>query len=173
MSSGIGIVVRIRVSPRDCMTVADLAASSQLMVQGMSFSSAVSTVFSALCQAAREMGAAPERDGFEFTEMMKLFSGTDHKKKLDITNAVTSAGSEFRVRAVNMPLAPALRRFAEGAKGSSTTHGTPAMRRAQARVNEMAAKREAAPDSWTAVDDKEFEIQIAIAAGEVVPPEPA
>jgi hypothetical protein len=151
------------------MSVADLAATSQLMVKGMSFSSAASVVFSALLQAAREMGAAPERDGFEFSEMMEQFTGTEPSKKLAITNAITQAGAEFKIRAVNMPLAPALKRFNAGLKEQPAR--TPAMQRAEAHLRELAAKREATPDSWGAEDEAAFERAIAIAAGDVVPGE--
>jgi len=163
-----GIVVNIRVNPRDCMTVADLASRDKLAVEGMSFSSAVSLVFSALCQAAREMGAAPERSGFEFSEMMKMFSGTDRQRKLDITNAVTNAGSEFKVRAINMPLGSAIKRFNEG---TAKPARTPAQLKAEAKMRELFAQREAAPDSWNEASERELERTIAIAAGDLVPPE--
>lgn len=84
-----GRVIRIRVAPRDCLSVLDAARHLQLPMEKLSFDNACRIVFSALLQGAREGGVLPNRSGFEYNEMMQKVitknTGISHRHKLATT----------------------------------------------------------------------------------------
>lgn len=87
-----GRVVRIRVNPKDCMSVVDAISKIGLSVKGMSFSQAVSIALSSALESFRQNGVVPERDGFEYSEMMKQFpeaTQSSRAQALGITKAIS------------------------------------------------------------------------------------
>lgn len=152
-----GEVVKIRVNPRDCMSVVDVIKNTGLLTEGMSLPVAVSLTLSALLESARQAKLIPEREGFEYTEVMRPFSNkTRNPRKLAITQLHTmEVGSELRI--------PALQATAH----RSTK--TMAQRRARTRINELGFKKEQAPDSWTQADEEEIKWHIRVEAEEIDP----
>lgn len=150
-----GEVVRIRVNPRDCMSVVDVINNTGMYTGGMSFPMAVSLVLSSLLESARQAKLIPERDGFEYSEVMQPFSNkATGPRKLAITAAHRMVGSEL--------VAPPLRQPKVGMSMEQ--------RRADTRMRELFFKREHTPESWSPADDKELDQVIAVAMGD--PPAP-
>ena len=71
-----GRVVRIRVNPTDCMSVADAADRLGIPPGRTSFDTAVSRVLSSLLAGMRDNGVLPKRDGFEFAALMQQYRHT-------------------------------------------------------------------------------------------------
>lgn len=67
-----GRVINLRIRPKDCMTVVDLAETLNLP-KDASFSHAAAIAFHALCQLVRDNKLVPDRDGFEYNQMMARF----------------------------------------------------------------------------------------------------
>lgn len=153
----VGETVKIRVNPRDCMGVVDVINNTGMVTVGMSFPMACSLVLSSLLESAREAKLIPERDGFEYLEVMQQFSDKDkRKKKLAITQMHKMIGSELRAPAVQQRPIGKVQLTAE-------------QRRATTRMHELFFKQEHAPDSWTPEDDAELLRVIAVASGDPVP----
>jgi len=69
----VGQTAMIRLNPQDCMTVVDVVQKYGLYISGMSFSQAVILAFACMSQTFRKNGLVPERDGFEYEEMLSTF----------------------------------------------------------------------------------------------------
>ena len=87
-----GRVVRVRVSPDDCMACVDIIkqVGGDVLV-GASFAQVVSLSLRSLIQSAREGGAIPHRDGFEYSEMMQPYADQPHldrERKLKISTTI-------------------------------------------------------------------------------------
>lgn len=147
-----GEVVRIRVNPRDCMSVADVCAAVGVNWPGMSFSQACSVAFSALLETMRDAGTIPRREGFEFSEVMANYKFKQRTgRKLALTRAVTYAGDEAQVPALTIK-PPAL---------SLTTE----QRQAKLRYIELCHKRDAGA-VFTEADEQEWTQVIGIMSGD-------
>jgi hypothetical protein len=72
-----GRVVRLRISPKDCMRIVDALAKMGIDVRAfggaLSFSHATKKVLESCLVALERDGIIPTRDGFEFSEMMIPF----------------------------------------------------------------------------------------------------
>jgi len=101
-----GRVVRMRVSPKDAMAVADVCKAHAMPAMG--FSQSVSYTLAVLLETARTAGMIPERDGFEYNELMQQFlpSTQGQGRKLAITKQVELAGSSFGVNGLRQPVQP-------------------------------------------------------------------
>jgi hypothetical protein len=69
----LGHVTSIRVSPKNCMAVIDLLRMADVPTEGMSFASAVSRALDLALTGLIKAGHLPDRDGFEYSEMMAPF----------------------------------------------------------------------------------------------------
>jgi len=98
-----GRVVRLRVSPKDAMSVADLVSLHKMPTMG--FSAAVSYSLAVLLETARSAKMLPVRDGFEYNELMEVFlpSQQGQGRKLAIAKQVEAAGSSFQVAGLMAP----------------------------------------------------------------------
>ena len=80
-----GRVVRIRVSPKDCMRVVDALGKMGVDIpafQGsLSFSHATKRVLEACLVALERDGIIPTRDGFEYSTMLSAFPSQDDALK--------------------------------------------------------------------------------------------
>lgn len=94
-----GLVVTIRVNPKDCMAVVDVIRKTGMDIPGASFASLVSLTLGSLLQMAREAELIPTRDGFEYSEMMQSYEGTrSRRRKLEIANALRDVGRNVTLR---------------------------------------------------------------------------
>jgi hypothetical protein len=86
-----GFVVKIRVSPKDCLACIDVANQAGYNPHPMSFAQVVSSTLSVLLESLRRSNIIPDRDGFEYASMMAPWAldvKADRVRKLAITNAL-------------------------------------------------------------------------------------
>lgn len=153
-----GEVVRIRVNPKDCLSVLDVLEAANINTRAMSFSQCVSLALGSLLETARHSKLIDEPDGFDFLNRMRPFKtavSASHKKKLEITGAMQELGSRIH--------APAI--------GDDMAHETAVLepevitaeqRRARSLLTELNAKKELAESgnpnvTWMSDDQQEFE----------------
>lgn len=94
-----GKSISLRVNPRDCLSVLDIAEAVGIPTTSASFSALVSLAFSSLIETARKNGIIPDRDGFEYSEMMTPFEDRSHKRKLMFSDAMVGIGSRMHAPA--------------------------------------------------------------------------
>lgn len=70
-----GFVARIRVNPRDCLSVLDIVQSSGINTEGMSFSALTSLAMACMLEALRKAKTIPDNDGFNYEQRMRPFAG--------------------------------------------------------------------------------------------------
>lgn len=159
-----GSVASIRVNPRDSMSVVDIVKSTGMYVEGMSFPQMVSLALSGCLQALRDNGVIPDRQGFEYQEVMKGILNSGHGgKKLIIANRIHKQGSEFKVD--GFKLRPT--ESHEAAPISSAPEDVPPeVRRARVLFGELNAKKELHEENpevtWDIQDQREWQRLYAI-----------
>lgn len=94
-----GRVVYIRVNPKDCMSCIDVCQKVATVTKGMSYAQLVSMALATLLETMRANHVIPNRDGFEYNEMMQPWSDGkgNTKLKVQLNKAVELQGSEFIV----------------------------------------------------------------------------
>lgn len=148
-----GRTVQIRVNPRDCLSVVDVASKVALLLPGTSFAQVVSIALSSLLESARSAGIIPRRDGFEAAEMMQAFGdqpSRSHRRKLDITRTFELAGSEAYI-----PPLPGTAQ--ESTSDLPQSSHTPLVQRWLRLSHELEAKRDADPPNWTPAEQQELD----------------
>ena len=74
-------VVRIRILPADVMTGIDLCHAAGINTERMALASVMRLAFAVAMQAFRTQGVAPERDGFEYNEMVSRYKTENRSTK--------------------------------------------------------------------------------------------
>lgn len=91
-----GQVVRIRLSPTDCISLVDIADKIGIpKAQYISFAQICKLAISSTLRSLRENGVIPTRSGFEYTEVMSRFvefADDARAKKLDTTRLIEELG---------------------------------------------------------------------------------
>lgn len=93
-----GLVVRLRVNPKDCQSILDLLDRVGVPHNSLSFSQCTSLALASLLETARTHKTLPEPDPFQFLNRMGNFIGQGHamqKKRLAAANALGSIGESF------------------------------------------------------------------------------
>ena len=84
-----GQVIRMRLTPSDCMAVADILGMVGVSPASMSMSGAASLALTVAFEELRSMGKIPRRFGYEYNELMQQFSKSSNmKEKLAKTNQI-------------------------------------------------------------------------------------
>jgi hypothetical protein len=136
-----GIVISLRVNPRDCMSVADLVQKLNAYMPGMSFSSAVSIALSSAMESFRVNAILPDRSGFEYEQVMAPFKIKKRDaRKLAIASTIRMTGELYRVR----PLVP------------QTSEAKVAQERRKLRYDELKFKYENNKENWCMDDTEEY-----------------
>lgn len=145
-----GLVVAIRVSPKDCQSVLAMMDASGLPRVNQSFASMVSMVLSGLLQGVRADGIIEEPDPFLYWDQMGQYhKGSSAGKKDAIADAVR--GRVKTVASMNR------RQTEEEALANSPpVDMTTEQRQAGLRMKELMVKQEHAADSWSTEDQEEF-----------------
>jgi hypothetical protein len=129
-----GEVVSIRVNPKDCMAVADLLDKLNAYSPGMSFSNAVAIALASSMESFRANGVLPERQGFEYTEMMRHFAFKKRtSRKIQLTTTFHATAAQYGIR----PLVP------------QTPENRIAQERRKVRYDELKFKMENDALNWT------------------------
>ena len=165
-----GKVATIRINPKDCMAVLDVCRSVGIELQGASFASLTSLALSSLLQTMRDHKIIPERDGFEYGEMMAPFTGGNNARKAAIADTIHRAGSRLKISGLSQPGSPVElsphpeRPMVEVVKPAPSPETPPSMelRQAQRRLGELCQKKELADQRgsgivWSASDEREFQ----------------
>jgi len=130
-----GRVVKIRVSPTDCMSCIDVAKQVGYLREGISFAEVVSVALRALLQTVRQQSIVPDRDGFEYSEMMAPFRDQPH---------IDRALKVRLTKALGLHTVPAV------------VEETAEQKRARIRWDELRFKKETDPDNMTTEENNEF-----------------
>lgn len=72
-----GKIASVRVNPKDCMSIVDVLSKLGIATTNMSFSQATKIVLASALESFRQSKVIPDRDGFEYTEMMLPFAEDD------------------------------------------------------------------------------------------------
>lgn len=162
-----GVVVSIRVNPKDCMSIVDVMGKTGLISPGMSFSAMCSLTLSSLLETMRQQGHIPTRSGFEFTELVGPYMTGKNTKRIAAAKAIEQVGSDF-----SAPTLPTQ----EAARNSRTSEQdgyslrmpevklvpTLEHRQAARRLTELIQKRDLAENDgsgvlWGAEDQREYD----------------
>ena len=83
-----GMVVQIRISPKDCLGILDCAEVAGVDTAGKSFASIASITFSSLIALARQMNIiTQDEDGFQYLNRMQQYgAGKATKQKRQYTD---------------------------------------------------------------------------------------
>lgn len=147
-----GLVVSIRISPKDCQSIVALMDASGVSRQGQTFSGMASLALSSLLQTARTNGTIAEPDPFNYwNEVGEYHKGRARDK--DKERIVRAASSKITPPTVNTPS------FGVVDTGLSQigTVLTSDVRQAGIRLKELLVKQENAPNNWSAADQQEFD----------------
>lgn len=108
-----GMVVRIRVSPKDCMSLVDAAQVLGLQPTQYSMSALTSLVLSSLLEVQRKAGTVPTRSGFEYLSMMEPYTNRKGVTRQKMTDALYKGQLQGAVGGLAQS-APAVVATAEG-----------------------------------------------------------
>ena len=167
-----GMVVTIRLNPRDCLSILDLAEKMGYRNPALSFAQLTSTGLGVLLETARQGGMLPEPDEFQYLNRTAGYTSSRGKAKARMANDLLRAGAELR--------SPVMRPPAEEAQPAQTpnppmTLAAPSevrqaapgvepeeLRYAQQRMTELLTKQDAVQDgiqgiTWTDKDQEEFD----------------
>ena len=100
-----GLVVRLRVNPKDCQSVLDLLDRVSIPHDNLSFSQCVSLALASLLETARTYKTLPEPDAFQYMNRMGKFYGRGHAmqgKRLAAANALGNIGEHFQAPQVSI-----------------------------------------------------------------------
>lgn len=74
-----GQVVRLRISPIDCLSILDVLDAAGVPRKNISFSSCSSLALATLLETVKKANLIPTPDGFDFAERMEPYIGWNHK----------------------------------------------------------------------------------------------
>lgn len=147
-----GLVVSIRISPKDCQSIVALMDASGVSRQGQTFSGMASLALSSLLQTARTSGTIAEPDPFNYwNEVGEYHKGKARDK--DKEKIVQAASSKITPSTVNTPSFGVV----DAGLSQIGTVLTSDVRQAGIRLKELLVKQENAPDNWSAADQQEFD----------------
>ena len=152
-----GLVVSIRISPKDCQSIVALMDASGVSRQGQTFPAMVSLALSSLLQTARTAGTIAEPDPFNYWNEV----GEYHKgrgREMDKEKIVQAASSK-----ITPPMSAIVGKSGDTAAVDDTglsqigTVLTSDVRQAGIRLKELLVKQEHTPDNWGDADQREFD----------------
>lgn len=100
-----GMVVRLRVNPKDCQSVLDILDRVSIPYHSLSFSQCASLALASLLETARIHKNIPEPDPFQYMNRMEGFYGHGHsmqRKRIGAANALGSIGESFQAPVVSI-----------------------------------------------------------------------
>lgn len=126
-----GRTVNMRINPSNCMGVYDVILKVGMNPGDMTFSEAASKCFDMFMRGMRQANDIPEREGFEFNELMQAFK---------------------------QPFNPAIGvKILENPKPSAPIKDAPLTRIEHFRFQELMTKKDTAPNFWTSEDEEELQ----------------
>lgn len=102
-----GTVTRIRVNPKDCISVLDVIEAAGIPNNGMSFAQQVSLALASLLESARKAQLIPEPDTFEYLNRMQPYMGNARNgQKAVLSKHLNSMGALVQAPALPQSLPP-------------------------------------------------------------------
>lgn len=141
-----GRVVRIRVNPKDVMSILDAMKVLGLDVKFFSLDNCTRIVLSALLEGARQQHILPDREGFEYQKMLDTVRGVAaHAMKMQTTVMLDQAMGmdDFQPKAMLQPQPQHVLR-------GVLPQDDPTKARRKVRYEELAFKAKADPASFVA-----------------------
>lgn len=148
-----GVVVTIRVNPRNCQSVLDLMDVLEQKPDGQSFSSFVSLALASLIESSIDSGFITEPDPFQYMNRMRPYLGRKRGANVKkLTNTVNAQGSRFRP-----PVMPKRELTSVEVTTEQALHRKEAMKMMQ----DLAVKYKASVDNteiqWSSADQSQWE----------------
>lgn len=155
-----GMVVRLRVNPKDCQSVLDLLDRVSIPHDNLSFSQCVSLALASLLETARTYKTLPEPDPFQYMNRMGKFYGRGHAmqgKRLAAANALGNIGEHFQAPQVSIEPA----RPSEPSSVAEVAEVTADEMRDRRRFAELYSKKDMIEAGhrgvlWSAEDEAEY-----------------
>ena len=97
----VGFITRIRLSPRDVMSCIDAVNTVGVDMQGMSLSATVKRGISIALATLRAEKVLPERDGFEYSQMIAPYTNITKVEKIAVGHRLVM--QEQREEAMDVP----------------------------------------------------------------------
>ena len=142
-----GLVVSIRLNPKDCQSVLAMMDASGLPRTNQSFPAMVSMVLSGMLQASRLDGIIEEPDPFLYWDQMGHYHKNSRVEgKSAIANTIGNSRKTVQVKVTE-----------EEVLAESANQMTSAQRQAGLRMKELQIKQEYAKDSWSVHDQEEWD----------------
>ena len=98
-----GMVVRIRVAPKDCMSIIDAAQLLGIDARQYSMSALTSLVLGSLLDVQRRAGTVPTRSGFEYLSMMEPYTNRKGATRQKMTEALYKGQLQGAIGALSQP----------------------------------------------------------------------
>lgn len=143
----IGLVVRIRVSPKDSMAVYDALVAVGLRPGDFTFPSAVSRFIANAAETFRTSNIIPSRDGFAFSDIMASFK--------DGTTAMPGRSAPVAVAAITPP-----HTYDPLTQDDMNYSVDP-----NVKFRRLMARKNACPDEWTSADEEDLQETMNAALG--------
>jgi hypothetical protein len=153
-----GLVVSIRISPKDCQSIVALMDASGVSRQGQTFSGMASLALSSLLQTARTAGTIAEPDPFNYwNEVGEYHKGKARDK--DKEKIVQAASSKITPITITSTTSAGIASGVVVGAGLSQigTVLTSDVQYAGMRMKELMVKQEKTPNDWSAADQQEFD----------------
>lgn len=98
-----GMVVRLRVAPKDCMSIIDAAQTLGIQPTQYSMSALTSLVLSSLLEVQRKAGTVPTRSGFEYLSMMEPYTNRKGVTRQKMTDALYKGQLQGAIGGLSQP----------------------------------------------------------------------
>ncbi len=108
-----GMVVRLRIAPKDCMSIIDAAQTLGIQPTQYSMSALTSLVLSSLLEVQRKAGTVPTRSGFEYLSMMEPYTNRKGVTRQKMTDALYKGQLQGAIGGLAQP-APIAEEVANG-----------------------------------------------------------
>ena len=132
-----GLVISIRVNPKDVMAVIDVLDYLGIPKANLSFAQATKLVLASALESFRQQGIVPNRSGFEYSKMIEPFEQQN-----------------FNSRGAKLKSAKMLRQ--PGVEVRPVVEETPERKKRRVRYEELLFRKRADDVNWTDADQQEF-----------------
>lgn len=166
-----GLVATVRINPKDCMSVIDVMKKAGVNTNGMSFPAMVSLAMSAMLNGLREQQIIPDRDGFEYLDMMTPYMNGRNARKLEISRTIHDTGSRINLSLPSEPREASPSTPIQVMQAATS----PEMREAKQEFTDLNNKREAFEDqvkgiSWTSGEEDRWQQLYPMFFSGAIPP---
>ena len=150
----VGFVAKIRLSPRDVMSCIDCVNAVHAEMQGMSLSATIKRGIAIALETLRASKVLPERDGFEYNDMIETYSGISKVEKIAAGHKMVM--QDQRNEQMDVRTSAIMRESRYEPTKEEIIRGNKRKRLDRQRT-ELLFKKKADPDNWTRAEQKRLE----------------